>query len=171
MRDIWNAIKSIFVNDAHSIISKRGKEILAEQQKEYTFIPNPKTSRTHSDMTDTVIGVNGKRRRVETDYNKIFNNQREMKREMKQTAVEWYENEIDVLFEKYDDKEISKSEFMIMKHNLFYPAKEMEKEKHEKFNKFLNDEKKLGISDLKTVERIQWYYNTYFNETFNTNEK
>ena len=50
-------------------------------------------------------------------------------------------------------------------------AKEMEKEKHEKFNKFLNDEKKLGISDLKTVERIQWYYNTYFNETFNTNEK
>jgi hypothetical protein len=47
---------------------------------------------------------------------------------MKQTAVEWYENEIDALFEKYDDKEISKSEFMIMKHNLFYPAKEMEKE-------------------------------------------
>jgi hypothetical protein len=43
-------------------------------------------------------------------------------------------------------------------------AKEMEKEKHEKFNKFLNDEKQLGISDLKTIERIQWYYNTYFNE-------
>jgi hypothetical protein len=34
MRDIWNAIKSIFVNDAHNIISQRGKEILAEQQKE-----------------------------------------------------------------------------------------------------------------------------------------
>jgi hypothetical protein len=73
MKDIWNAIKSIFVNDAHSIISKRGKEILAEQQKEYTFIPNPKTTRTQSDMVDIVIGVNGKRRRVETDYNKIFN--------------------------------------------------------------------------------------------------
>jgi hypothetical protein len=73
MRDIWNGIKSIFVNDAHNIISQRGKEILAEQQKEYTFIPNPKTTRTQSDMTDTVIGVNGKRRRVETDYNKIFN--------------------------------------------------------------------------------------------------
>jgi hypothetical protein len=94
MKDIWNAIKSIFVNDAHSIISKRGKEILAEQQKEYTFVPNTKTTRTQSDMTDTVIGVNGKRRRVETDYNKIFNNQREIKRKMKQTAVDWLVNEI-----------------------------------------------------------------------------
>ena len=73
MRDIWNAIKSIFVNDAHEIVSKRGKEILAEQQKEYTFIPNPKTTRTQSDMVDIVIGVNGKRRRVETDYNESFN--------------------------------------------------------------------------------------------------
>jgi hypothetical protein len=73
MKDIWNAIKSIFVNDAHEIISKRGKEILAEQQKEYTFIPNPKTTRTQSDTVDIVIGVNGKRRRVETDYSKIFN--------------------------------------------------------------------------------------------------
>ena len=34
MRDIWNAIKSIFVNDAHNIISERGKEILAEQQSQ-----------------------------------------------------------------------------------------------------------------------------------------
>jgi hypothetical protein len=73
MKDIWNAIKSIFVNDAHNIISKRGKEILAEQQKEYTFVPNPKTTRTQSDMVDIVIGVNGKRRRVETDYNETFN--------------------------------------------------------------------------------------------------
>jgi hypothetical protein len=72
MSYIWNPIKSIFVNDAHSIISERGKEILAEQQKEYTFIPNPKTTRTQSDMVDIVIGVNGKRRRVETDYNEIF---------------------------------------------------------------------------------------------------
>jgi hypothetical protein len=48
-------------------------------------------------------------------------------------------------------------------------AKEMEKGKHEKFNKFLNDEKQLGISDLKTIERIQWYYNTYFNETYGGN--
>ena len=63
MRDIWNAIKSIFVNDAHNIISQRGKEILAEQEKTYTFIPNPKTTRTQSDMVDIVIGVNGKRRK------------------------------------------------------------------------------------------------------------
>jgi len=50
-------------------------------------------------------------------------------------------------------------------------AKEMEKEKHEKFNNFLNDEKQLGISDLKTIERIQWYYNTYFNETYGGGEQ
>jgi len=55
MKHIWNAIKSIFVNDAHEIVSKRGKEILAEQQKEYTFVPNPKTSRTQSDMVDHVL--------------------------------------------------------------------------------------------------------------------
>jgi hypothetical protein len=53
----------------------------------------------------------------------------------------------------------------------YQQAKEMENEKHEKFNKFLNDEKQLGISDLKTVERIQWYYNTYFNETYGEAEQ
>ena len=63
MKHIWNAIKSIFVNDAHEIVSKRGKEILAEQQKEYTFVPNPKTSRTQSDMVDIIIDGNGKRKR------------------------------------------------------------------------------------------------------------
>jgi hypothetical protein len=63
MIHLWRLIKSIFVNDAHEIISERGKEILAEQQKEYTFIPNPKTTRTQSDMVDIVIGVNGKRRK------------------------------------------------------------------------------------------------------------
>ena len=33
MNHIWNAIKSIFVNDAYNIISERGKEILAEQHQ------------------------------------------------------------------------------------------------------------------------------------------
>ena len=47
---------------------------------------------------------------------------------MKQTAVEWYEKEINSLFEKYQAKEISERDFITMKHNLFYPAKEMEKE-------------------------------------------
>ena len=54
---------SIFNNDAHEIVSKRGKEILVEQQKEYTFIPNSKTSRTQSDMVDMIIDRNGKRQR------------------------------------------------------------------------------------------------------------
>ena len=45
-------------------------------------------------------------------------------------------------------------------------AKEMEKEKHLNWNKFLESEKTLGISDVKTIERVQWYYNEYYNETF-----
>ena len=49
----------------------------------------------------------------------------------KQTAVEWYENEINALIEKYESKEISKSDFIVMKHNLFYPAKAMEKKQTE----------------------------------------
>lgn len=44
----------------------------------------------------------------------------------KQTAVEWYEIEINLLIEKYEAKEISQTEFLIMKHNLFYPARKME---------------------------------------------
>jgi hypothetical protein len=47
---------------------------------------------------------------------------------MKQTAVDWYEKEVNSLFEKYEAKQISPTDFLIMKHNLFYPAKEMEKE-------------------------------------------
>ena len=59
---------------------------------------------------------------------------------MKQTAVEWYEKEINSLFEKYQAKEISERDFITMKHNLFYPAKEMEKEqiKEAKDNGFSN---------------------------------
>jgi CHASE3 domain sensor protein len=47
---------------------------------------------------------------------------------MKQSAVEWYEIEINSLIEKYEAKEISKRDFITMKHNLFYDAKEMEKQ-------------------------------------------
>lgn len=47
---------------------------------------------------------------------------------MKQTAVEWYEIEINSLIEKYEAKEISEIEFITMKHNLFYKAKEMEEQ-------------------------------------------
>jgi hypothetical protein len=32
----------------------------------------------------------------------------------------------------------------------------------EKFNDFLQKEHELGISDKATIERIQWYYDTYF---------
>jgi hypothetical protein len=47
---------------------------------------------------------------------------------MKQTAIEWYEKEINSLFEKYEAKQISQVVFLITKHNIFYLAKEMENE-------------------------------------------
>jgi hypothetical protein len=42
-------------------------------------------------------------------------------------------------------------------------AKAIENEKDAKINQFLEDEKNFGISDKKTIERIRWYFNTYFN--------
>ena len=77
---------------------------------------------------------------------------------MKKKAVEWYENEINALFDKYENKEISESEFLIMKHNLFYPAKEMEREQ-------IKDAYKQG-----TCHHGDGYTATeYYEETFNTN--
>jgi hypothetical protein len=81
---------------------------------------------------------------------------------MKHTAVDWYENEINALFEKYDNKEISKIEFLIRKHNIFYPAKEMEK--HQILNTYIEASRKLGDILKEASER-------YYNETFNNNEK
>jgi hypothetical protein len=80
---------------------------------------------------------------------------------MKQTAVEWYENEINALFDKYENKEISESEFLIMKHNLFYPAKEMEM-------KQIMDAYDEGWSDAFADKDLNA---EYYNKTFNTNEK
>jgi hypothetical protein len=62
MIHLWRLIKSIFVNDAHEIISERGKQILADQQK-YTFISNGGVSRTESDTSDLIIDRNGKRKK------------------------------------------------------------------------------------------------------------
>ncbi len=89
---------------------------------------------------------------------------------MKQTAVEWYENEINALFDKYENKEISESEFLIMKHNLFYPAKEMEKEQ---MLKTFAESRVISVEcavwncegDRKKWESFEQYYN----ETFNIN--
>ena len=79
--------------------------------------------------------------------------------EKKQSSVEWLEWQIN----------LGLSERGLI--SAFKEAKAMHNEEIERFNKFLNDEKKLGIADLKTIERIQWYYNTYFNETFGGNNE
>lgn len=50
--------------------------------------------------------------------------------------------------------------------NMFSKAVELMGDK--KFSEFLDKEKELGISDIKTIERIQWYYNTYFDKSQQT---
>jgi hypothetical protein len=69
------------------------------------------------------------------------------------TAVEWLVEKLNI---KYGN-----NDFIITHINEIEQAKQMEKEHHDKWNKFLEIEKVLGISDVKTIERIQWYYNQY----------
>jgi uncharacterized protein YoaH (UPF0181 family) len=79
-----------------------------------------------------------------------------------QTAMEKLESTIQSMIENGAD--LGEDIWAVMVN--IKQAKEMEKQQHEKINKFLDVEKVLGISDLKTIERIQWYYNNYFNETY-----
>jgi hypothetical protein len=74
-----------------------------------------------------------------------------------QTAVEWYEIEINLLIEKYEAKEISQRDFITMKHNLFYKAKEIEK-------KNIIDAKDCWFEDERDGE-------DYYKETFQNNNK
>ena len=82
-----------------------------------------------------------------------------MRNDKKQTALDFYRTELFTLLSLNQSKFNSEEE-------IFDQAKAMEEEQGEKFNMFLDYEKSLGISDEKTIERIKWYYNTYFNETY-----
>ena len=87
---------------------------------------------------------------------------------MEQSVVEWLEERVK---ERVKNNPNESSYWQISRLiDDFEQAKKMEKEKKilNKFNnflEFLETEKKLGISDLKTIERIEWYFNTYYNET------
>jgi hypothetical protein len=83
---------------------------------------------------------------------------------MKQTAVEWYEKEINSLFEKYEAKQISQVVFLIMKHNIFYQAKEMEKEQI--INARIDGDENYTLVGNKRKE----YAEQYYNETYNDNK-
>lgn len=72
--------------------------------------------------------------------------------EKKQTAVEWLQEQYNQC-PKYEERIYEQD---------WEKAKEMEKQRHKKFNDFLQKEIELGISDKATIERIEWYYNTYF---------
>ncbi len=85
---------------------------------------------------------------------------------MEKSVVEWLEERQ----KNRINKKPNESAFWYIKEIIydFEKAKEMEKKIHKKWNnflQFLETEKALGISDLKTIERIEWYYNTYYNET------
>ena len=69
-------------------------------------------------------------------------------KEKQQSVVEWYEKEINSLIDKYEAKEISKSEFIVMKHNLFYPAKRMEQEQKIEFACAVYDKYNFGPQDI-----------------------
>jgi hypothetical protein len=95
-----------------------------------------------------------------------MNNEEPKTTEMKQTAVEWLAEKYNYITWMRNRDEISAGTADEWRAKYLEQAKEIEKQQHEKFNNFLNSEKKLGIADLKSIERIQWYYNTYFNETY-----
>lgn len=81
----------------------------------------------------------------------------------KDTTVEWIEKEINSLFEMFESKEISKSNFIKLKHNLFYPAREMEKQQSIDFARLcLNKAKDLDI--LTSFMDAEQYYNETFNK-------
>jgi hypothetical protein len=88
----------------------------------------------------------------------------------KQTAVEWYEKEIMSLIRKYENKEISKWDYIIMRHNLFYPAKTMEREQIRDnyiagFNERDEVDKSLFFNPL-AVTYCEKVFNKYYNETY-----
>lgn len=76
----------------------------------------------------------------------------------KQTAVEYLEKELEG-FCLYRNLTYTQGQELI---KTLKQAKEMEEQRHKKFNDFLQKEIELGISDKATIERIEWYYNTYF---------
>jgi hypothetical protein len=82
------------------------------------------------------------------------------------TAVEWQFEQLFNSFEKFNNGEYTFNDYLKRNLEIREQAKEMEKEKHLNWNKFLESEKTLGISDVKTIERVQWYYNEYYKETF-----
>jgi len=77
--------------------------------------------------------------------------------EQKQTAVEW-------LMQTLEQNNIIDLDCIDSDkyYTIIEQAKEMEKQRHKKFNDFLQKEIELGISDKATIERIEWYYNIYF---------
>ena len=90
---------------------------------------------------------------------------------MKQTAVDFIVKELDILHRERKEKVIDAETFFNHKGVLIKEAKEMEKQQTEKMYseadnimKFLDAEIELKLSDEKTIKRIKWYFETYFEQ-------
>jgi hypothetical protein len=178
MKHIWNAIKSIFVNDALEIISERGKEILAEQQNqremkqtavEWLQQALEDTILTHEQIMQT-IGLFEQAKDIDAEraydiYEKWFwDNFRKLSQKefynryfkMKQTAVEWQHIELSKFLH-------GKSEF-IDAHDILIKAKEMEKEQI--IDAWVDGDN----SDCLSEQDSSYFAEHYYNETFNTED-
>ena len=80
-----------------------------------------------------------------------------MEKEKQQSVVEWYEKEVNALIDKYEAKEISKSDFIVMKHNLFYPAKRMETEQKIEFACAVYDKYNFGPQEISFREECEQF--------------
>jgi len=48
--------------------------------------------------------------------------------------------------------------------SVYLPMEQLPKQDVDKFEKFLDNEIELGLSPKDTIERIKWYYKTYFKQ-------
>ena len=69
--------------------------------------------------------------------------------------------------EKYNSQFINKEENKFAKEDFINGAKWQQERSYseaDKIMKFLDTEIKLGLSNIKTIERVKWYFETYFEQ-------
>jgi hypothetical protein len=90
-------------------------------------------------------------------YKSISDKIEEPKKEILEEAAE---NHINKFYTTYAFKKVLESLFI---DGAKWQAERMYSES-DKIMKFLNTEKELKLSDAKTIERIKWYFETYFEQ-------
>lgn len=75
------------------------------------------------------------------------------------TSKLYTEEQVKQMIEKSRETGLTAEYLILTTSSIQLPTDE---EIDEKFNDFLQKELEIGISDKATIERIEWYYNTYF---------